>query len=157
MAKVSIVSLAMVLGLSSCSLDYVVGYVYMTTSSTGVIDQYAIDYQSGALSPVGTPVQAGNNPVRLVAAPNGKFVYVVNQGDSTVQEFAVQGDGSLTVEEHLQDDGQYSDGDCSRSARRIPVCHVHVSERLLRNIRRALAASLSSRSTRITVSVPRPT
>lgn len=95
MAKVSIVSLAMVLGLSSCSLDYVVGYVYMTTSSTGVIDQYAIDYQSGALSPVGTPVQAGNNPVRLVAAPNGKFVYVVNQGDSTVQEFAVQGDGSL--------------------------------------------------------------
>jgi 6-phosphogluconolactonase (cycloisomerase 2 family) len=60
-----------------------------------VINQYAIDFQSGALSPVGTPVAAGNNPVRLVAAPNGRFVYVVNQGDSTVQEFAVQGDGTL--------------------------------------------------------------
>ena len=97
MAKASIVSLAMVLGLSSCSLDYVVGYVYMTTShsSPGVINQYAIDFQSGALSPVGTPVAAGNNPVRLVASPSGKFVYVVNQGDSTVQEFAVQSDGSL--------------------------------------------------------------
>jgi 6-phosphogluconolactonase (cycloisomerase 2 family) len=96
-AKLSIISLAMVLGLSSCSLDYVVGYVYMTTSksSPGVIDQYAIDYQSGALSPVGTPVAAGNNPVTLVVSPSGKFVYVVNQGDSTVQEFAVQGDGSL--------------------------------------------------------------
>jgi 6-phosphogluconolactonase (cycloisomerase 2 family) len=96
-AKVSIVSLAMVLGLSSCSLDYVVGYVYVTTSkaSPGLINQYAIDYQSGALSPVGTPVAAGNDPVRLVASPNGRFVYVINQGDSTVQEFAVQGDGSL--------------------------------------------------------------
>ena len=96
-ALASIVSLAMALGLSSCSLDYVVGYVYITTakSSPGVIDQYAIDFQSGALSSIGTPVAAGNNPVRLVAAPNGRFIYVINQGDSTVQEFAVQSDGTL--------------------------------------------------------------
>ena len=49
--KATMVSLAMVLGLSSCSLDYVVGYVYMTTAKTspGLIDQYSIDYQSGAL------------------------------------------------------------------------------------------------------------
>jgi len=91
-------SAAMVFGLASCSLDYVVGYVYMATnkSSPGVIDQYSIDYQSGALESIGTPVAAGNNPVRLIAAPNGQFVYVANQGDSTVQEFAVQGDGTLT-------------------------------------------------------------
>ena|ERR1017187_7974450 len=99
LAKVSIVSLAMVLGLSSCSLDYVVGFVYMTTakSNPGVIDQYSIDFQSGALTTIGTPVAAGNNPVRVVAAPNGKFIYVVNQGDSTVQEFAVQSDGTLAA------------------------------------------------------------
>lgn len=99
LAKVSIVSLAMVLGLSSCSLDYVVGYVYMTTakSNPGLIDQYSIDYQSGALTAIGSPIAAGNNPVRLVAAPNGKFIYVVNQGDSTVQEFAVQSDGTLAA------------------------------------------------------------
>lgn len=96
-AKVSIGSAAMVFGLASCSLDYVVGYVYMTTakSSPGLIDQYAIDFQSGALSEIGSPVAAGNNPVRLVASPSGQYVYVVNQGDSTVQEFAVQGDGTL--------------------------------------------------------------
>jgi 6-phosphogluconolactonase len=96
-AKVSIGSAAMVFGLASCSLDYVVGYVYMTTnkSTPGVIDQYAIDFQSGALSSIGTPVAAGNNPVRLIADPTGKFIYVVNQGSNTVQEFAVQGDGSL--------------------------------------------------------------
>jgi 6-phosphogluconolactonase len=94
-AKVSIGSAAMVFGLASCSLDYVVGYVYMTTSKTNVIDQYSIDFQSGALAQIGTPVAAGNDPVRLVASPSGLFVYVVNQGDSTVQEFAVQSNGAL--------------------------------------------------------------
>ena len=95
--KASMVSLAMVLGLSSCSLDYVVGYVYMTTAKTspGLIDQYSIDYQSGALSAIGTPIPAGNDPVALVASPGGQFLYVVNHLDSTVQEFAVQGDGTL--------------------------------------------------------------
>jgi 6-phosphogluconolactonase (cycloisomerase 2 family) len=87
----------MVLGLASCSLDYTVGYVYMTTnkSNPGLIDQYAIDFDSGALSQIGSPVAAGNNPVMLVASPSGMFVYVLNQADSTVQEFAVQGDGTL--------------------------------------------------------------
>ena len=91
------VSAAMVLGLTSCSLDYTVGYVYVTTakSTPGLIDQYAIDFQSGALRSIGTPLAAGTNPVRLISAPNGRFVYVINQGDSTVQEFAVQSDGTL--------------------------------------------------------------
>jgi len=95
--KASIVSLAMLLGLSACTRDYTVAYVYMTTAKTspGLIDQYAVDYESGALTPIGTPIAAGNDPVTLVAAPNGLFIYVLNQLDSTVQEFAVQGNGSL--------------------------------------------------------------
>jgi 6-phosphogluconolactonase (cycloisomerase 2 family) len=98
MAKAGVVSLAMMLGLSSCSLDYVVGYVYVTAAKTtpGMIHQYSIDFQSGALTEIGTAAQAGSNPLRIVAAPNGKFVYVVNNGDSTVQEFAVQTDGTLS-------------------------------------------------------------
>lgn len=98
LAKASVVTLAMVLGLSSCTLDYVVGYVYVTTSkaSPGVINQYSIDFQSGALTSIGTPVAAGNNPVRLLSSPNGKFVYVISQGDSKITEFAVQADGTLS-------------------------------------------------------------
>ena len=97
LAKVSMVSLAVALGLTSCSLDYVAGYVYMTTAKTnpGVIDQYSLDFQTGALGPIGTPVAAGKNPTRLIPSPSGQFVYVINTGDSTVQEFAVQGDGTL--------------------------------------------------------------
>jgi 6-phosphogluconolactonase (cycloisomerase 2 family) len=95
--KASIASLAMVLGLSACTRDYTLAYLYMTTakSTPGVIDQYAVDYQSGALSQIGTPVSAGNDPVAIVPSPSGLFVYVVNHLDSTVQEFAVQGDGTL--------------------------------------------------------------
>jgi 6-phosphogluconolactonase len=97
MAMVSIGSAAMIFGLASCTLDYVVGYVYVTTnkSNPGLIDQYSIDFQSGALTAIGTPIAAGINPIRLVASPSGKFVYVVNQGSNNVQEFAVQGDGTL--------------------------------------------------------------
>jgi 6-phosphogluconolactonase len=96
-AKASIVSLAIVLGMSACTRDYTVAYVYMTTakSSPGVINQYAVDYVSGALTAIGTPVAAGNDPIALVPTPNGLFVYVVNHLDSTVQEFAVQGNGAL--------------------------------------------------------------
>ena len=33
-AKAGVVSVAMMLGLSSCSLDYVVGYVYVTAAKS---------------------------------------------------------------------------------------------------------------------------
>ncbi|GAC1419948.1 MAG: hypothetical protein NVSMB62_13350 [Acidobacteriaceae bacterium] len=96
-AKFAAASLGLTLGLTACTRDYTVAYVYMTTakSNPGLVDQYAVDYQSGALTQIGTPVAAGNNPVTLVASPDGLFVYVINKGDSTVQEFGVQGDGSL--------------------------------------------------------------
>ena len=61
------------------------------------INEYAVDYQSGALVAItGSPVSAGNNPVSIVATTNGLFLYVLNQGDSTVQEFAIDSDGKLT-------------------------------------------------------------
>jgi 6-phosphogluconolactonase (cycloisomerase 2 family) len=55
-----------------------------------------VDYQSGAIVQIGTPVTAGVNPVASVAAPDATTIYVVNQGSSNVQEFAVGGDGTLT-------------------------------------------------------------
>ncbi len=96
-AKASIVSLAIMLGMTACTRDYVVAYVYMTTakSNPGVINQYAVDYESGALTKIGSPVAAGNDPVNLIASPSGLFIYVLNRLDSSVQQFAVQGDGSL--------------------------------------------------------------
>jgi 6-phosphogluconolactonase len=100
-AAAAMMSLAMGFGLTACTRDYTVAYVYATTAPKngqgGGVAQYAVDYQSGSL--VGltvSPVAAGNNPTAIVAAPNGLFVYVLNRDDSTVQEFAIGSDGKLT-------------------------------------------------------------
>lgn len=95
---ISLASLAMACGLTACTRDYTLAYLYVTTSKNapGVINQYSVDYQTGAIVQIGTPVAAGNLPVASVASPNASTVYVVNQGDSTVQQFAVGSDGLLT-------------------------------------------------------------
>lgn len=98
-AMAAVVSTGMVLGLASCTRDYTASFVYVTSakSNPGVVTAYAVDYQSGALTQRGNPVTAGANPVNAVASPNGLFIYVLNQGDSSVQEFAVAaGEGELT-------------------------------------------------------------
>ncbi len=85
------------LGLTACTRDYTVAYLYATGAGAG-INEYGVNYRSGALVPIaGSPVAAGNNPIKIIAAPNGLYVYVLNQGDSTVQLFAIDPDsGKLT-------------------------------------------------------------
>ncbi len=98
-ALASSLSLALALGATACNRDYTVAFVYMTTakSTTGLIDAYAVDYQSGALtqladSPIAT---SGKNPVAIITSPNGLYVYVVQRDDSSIEEFAVGTDGKL--------------------------------------------------------------
>jgi len=93
----SMMTLATLLGLSACARDYTVAYLYMTGSNqgaAGALTAYAIDFQQGSLVRIGSPVPTGTTPISIVTSPNGLFLYVVNQGDSNVQEFAIQGDGT---------------------------------------------------------------
>jgi 6-phosphogluconolactonase len=99
-ATASILSLATLLGITSCSNDYTVAYVYMATAKTlphGLINGYQIDYQSGFLRPLeDSPIDAGGrNTVGIVVAPNNLFLYTVNHDDSSVVEFAIGTDGKL--------------------------------------------------------------
>jgi YVTN family beta-propeller protein len=98
-------SLAVGLGMTACSRDYTVDYLYVTCATkttTGAISAYAVDYQSGALTPLAdSPIPSGgNNPVNLVASPNQKFIYVINQAapSSNVVEFEIGTDGKLYPE-----------------------------------------------------------
>lgn len=96
----AIVSAGLGLGTTACSRDYTVAFVYATASTlttSGVVDGYQVDYQSGALTQLAnspTP-SGGRNPVTLVAAPSGKYIYVIHRDDSSVVEFAVGTDGKL--------------------------------------------------------------
>jgi 6-phosphogluconolactonase (cycloisomerase 2 family) len=99
-ATASMLSLAMALGVTACSNDYTVSYLYMTTSKAlphGLINGYQIDYQSGALLPLAdSPIDTGGrNTVGLVVAPNNLFLYTINNFDSDVTEFAIGTDGKL--------------------------------------------------------------
>jgi 6-phosphogluconolactonase (cycloisomerase 2 family) len=92
-------SAALGLGVTACSRDYTVGYVYMTTTKAdpGLINGYKIDYQSGRLDALeDSPIASGGrNPVALVAAPNGTNLYVLNRDDSSVVWIAIGTDGKL--------------------------------------------------------------
>jgi 6-phosphogluconolactonase len=92
--------MAIALGVTSCSNDYTVSYVYMTTSKAlphGLINAYQVDYQSGLLRPLAdSPVDAGGrDTVGMVVAPNQLFLYTVNNFTSDVTEFAIGTDGKL--------------------------------------------------------------
>ena len=99
----SMLSLGMALGVTACSKDYTVSYVYMTTSKAlphGLINAYQVDYYTGLLytmpdSPVDT---GGRDTVGLVVAPNDLFLYTVNNFYSDVVEFAIGTDGKLYPE-----------------------------------------------------------
>ncbi len=97
-----VISMAIGLGVSGCSRDYVVGYLYATNAKAlpGLITAYAIDYQTGALSQLSdSPIPSGgNNTVTLVASPNGKFLYIVNHDTSDVVEAGIGTDGKIYPE-----------------------------------------------------------
>ncbi len=92
-------SLGIGLGATACSRDYTVAYVYAISQSTGAVGAFAVDFQSGALTQInGSPFTAsGSNPVpvAVVAAPSGKFIYVVNNFTSSIEVYAVGTDGKL--------------------------------------------------------------
>lgn len=102
-ALAAIVSLAIGLGITACSRDYVLAYVYVTNSkplaagsNNGGVSAYAVDYQEGSLTPLAdSPVTVGRQPVALVASPDGLSLYVVNQDDSNVMQFGIGTDGKL--------------------------------------------------------------
>ena len=45
-----------------------------------------------------SPIEAGRNPVTLVASPNGLNLYVVNHDDSTVGEYSIGTDGKIYLQ-----------------------------------------------------------
>jgi 6-phosphogluconolactonase (cycloisomerase 2 family) len=101
----SILSLALV-SVTACSRDYVLAYLYVTTakpltstSPNGGISAYAVDFQIGSLTPLAdSPIPAGRNPVTLVASPNGLSLYVVNEDDSTIGQYAIGTDGKIYLQ-----------------------------------------------------------
>ncbi len=106
------------LGLTSCSNDHTVGYVYVlgaqnASAPDGQIGAYKEDNNNGNLTPITGPSvvgSGGTNPVRAVIPAGNRFLYVLNAGmpsapdtngvvtysSSAIQLFSIGGYGQLS-------------------------------------------------------------
>ncbi len=113
LSKLSQLVLVAVIGLIAASLlsaclIVTIDYVYVACSagassgSTGQIEIYAADAESGALRPVDKIVgSGGTGPVALAVTSDYANLYVANQGNNSVVHFAVASDGSLTQKDSI--------------------------------------------------------
>lgn len=85
--------------LASCGASNTVDYLYVTSNaqSSGQIDVYQVDSESGAIRQIAdSPYPSGGeNPVDEVATPDGKYLYVANHDSNAVVMFAIGSDGKL--------------------------------------------------------------
>lgn len=125
----SAISAGLVLGITSCTQSYTVGYLYVVGTHTassgdnGIVSGFKIDHNKGGLKSInGIPVSSGgSNPVRAILLSGGRFLYVLNRGangsgaDCTtadpcsggnVTQFSIGGNGVLAS----QGQAQFSQG-----------------------------------------------
>jgi 6-phosphogluconolactonase len=121
------VSLGTGLGVTSCSTDHTVGYMYVTGQQYNQVSGFRIDNNLGNLTAIeNSPYSAGGaNPVRTLTAGAGKFLYVLNAGcggtgqaacssatpaDNTgpnISLFTIGGQGSLSFQTTYTSQGNY--------------------------------------------------
>ncbi len=114
-AAASVLSLAACLGLTACTRDYTVGFLYVTSARgttsapNGVLNEYGIDYQTGSLIRLASSGQdtGGRNPVALLVTPNQQTVFVINHDDSNIVNFGIGTDGKLYAEKTVTIAGSF--------------------------------------------------
>jgi 6-phosphogluconolactonase (cycloisomerase 2 family) len=97
-AKAAALSLALGFGTTACTYDYTAAYLYAVSNSNGQVSAYTVDYQSGVLTQIsGSPFPTNlTNPVTVVAAPNGKTIYVIGGSqNANVEVMSIGSDGKL--------------------------------------------------------------
>jgi 6-phosphogluconolactonase (cycloisomerase 2 family) len=105
-------TLSVLAGLTACDNDYTLAYLYApseTTTTSGLINAYGIDNQTGALRLLAdSPIPSGGRkPVAIAAAPNHKYLYVINHDDSNVVEISIGTDGKLYPQHTYNTTGSY--------------------------------------------------
>jgi hypothetical protein len=125
----SALSAGVVFGITSCIQSYTVGYLYVTgiktaqTTSNGIITGFKIEHNTGKLYPiVGLPIgSGGSNPVRAVLLAGGRFLYVLNAGQTAsggsdcttadpcsggnITQFSIGGNGVLEAQQTFYPQG----------------------------------------------------
>lgn len=124
------VSLATGSFVTSCTTDHTVGYLWVTSAQYNEISGYRIDNNYGQLrASTKSPYPSGGvDPIRILSADNGRFVYVLNAGcggtgqavcvnssngqpvastSPNISLFTVGGTGTLTYQQSYTSQGSY--------------------------------------------------
>lgn len=108
-----VVSVAMGLGMTSCG-GGTVGFMWVLGTQYNQIGGFKIDDRTGSLTgTVGSPyASGGTNPVMLTIQSGGRYLYVLNAGDSSgktgnISLFSVGGDGTLSYQTSFQSQGTF--------------------------------------------------
>ncbi len=121
------VSLGTGLGVTSCSTDHAVGYLYVTGQQYNQISGFKVDNNLGNLTATqNSPYSSGGaNPIKALTANAGKFLYVLNAGcggtgqaacssgvsaDNTspnISLFTIGGKGGLSFQTTYNSQGNY--------------------------------------------------
>ncbi len=118
-----VVSLGLCFGITSCSNNFTVAYLYVTGSQYNQIGGFNILNNTGNLkavskSPFGS---GGTDPVRAVVSTSGRFLYVLNEGAPTtdasgnvtykganIAVFSIGGNGTLAFQQSYTSQGTNS-------------------------------------------------
>jgi 6-phosphogluconolactonase (cycloisomerase 2 family) len=95
---VSAIALILASSFTACApltIDYL--YVAGNKATPGEIQTFEVDRVSGALDAVNSTVSSGGNtPVSEASSADYQHLYVANQGSSSIVEFTIGSNGSLT-------------------------------------------------------------
>ncbi len=115
-----VVSLGLCFGITSCSVDFTVAFLYVTGSQYNQLGAFRIMNNTGNLVSVqGSPYgSSGTNPVRSLVSSTGRYIYVLNEGapstdssgnitysGSNIAIFSVGGSGNLAFQQAYTSQG----------------------------------------------------
>lgn len=86
-----------VAGANSVTVDPSSRYLYAAINQGNDISAYAIDSNTGELTPIaGSPFPAGKVPMTVRVDPSGRFVYVANAYSNDISAYVIDPVGALT-------------------------------------------------------------
>ena len=112
-AMALLVSVAMGLGMTSCG-GGTIGFMWVLGTQYNQIGGFRIDDHTGSLTgTLGSPYPSGGtNPIMLTLKSGGRYLYVLNAGDSTgttgnFSLYSVGGDGVLSYQQSYTSQGTF--------------------------------------------------
>ncbi|KOG25325.1 hypothetical protein ADK35_09330 [Streptomyces viridochromogenes] len=80
---------------SFLALDHTQSYLYAVHGDLDQVSAFAIDHRTGRLTPVGTQLSQGTNPVHLTPTPDNRRILVANYATGTLAVLPRATDGRL--------------------------------------------------------------